>query len=66
MMCGSKGWIPAPGGAIVMECRGFDNVVLLEYAMGRLDEAENRRVRLHLAHCDDCRSVVAELNLWRR
>jgi hypothetical protein len=45
-----------------MECRGFDNVVLLEYAMGRLDEAENRRVRLHLAHCDDCRSVVAELN----
>jgi hypothetical protein len=45
-----------------MECRGFDNVVLLEYALGRLDEAENARVRLHIAHCEDCRSAVAELN----
>jgi hypothetical protein len=44
-----------------MSCRGFDQLVLFEHALGRLDPDESRRVRLHLEHCADCRAVLAEM-----
>lgn len=43
----------------------FDEVLLSGYLDGELTQGDSQRVRLHLEHCADCRTMIEQLKTLR-